>query len=116
MTRNHFGWDAANSRPILRVDDGRAVRGVEMVAYGANDPEADTMFCVRVCNKRGEKERVVTMRPEPMQMGFLRDILRAGSFTLEVDGVQEGINVDEERAERLKQVKYEIEASHSPML
>jgi hypothetical protein len=116
MTRNHFGWDTANGRPILRVDDGRAVHGVEMVAYGADDPEADTMFCIKVSNRGGEKERIVTMRPEPMQMGFLRDILRAGSFTLEVDSVQEGINVDEKRAERLKQVKYELETSQSPML
>jgi len=116
MTTSHFGWDASNDRPILRVDDKKASRGVEIVAYGADITGADTMFCVRVFNREGEKERVITMRPELMHIGFLRDVLRAGSFTLEADGVKQGISVDENRAEWLKQVKYEIEASHSPML
>jgi len=118
MTRNHFGWDKANSRPILRVDDGRAVHGVEIVAYGADDPEADTMFCVRVRSTEspGGKERVITMRPEPMHIGFLRDISEAGSFTLEFQDQQREVNVDEEKAQRLEQVQHKLEASHSPML
>jgi len=116
MTRNHFGWDKANSRPILRVDDGRAVHGVEIDAYGADSPEADTMFCVRVYNKEGGKERVITMRPEAMHIGFLRDISEAGSFTLEVRDEQEEIMLDEEEAQGIEQVQYELEASHSPML
>lgn len=116
MTRSHFGWDTANSRPILRIDDKRAFRGVEIVAYGSDDPEADTMFCIRVnTDKRGE-ERKVTMRPEPMHIGFLRDISEAGSFTLEVRDEQEEIILDEEEKKDIEKVQHQLEASHSPML
>jgi len=116
MTRNHFGWDKANSRPILRVDDENAARGIEIVAYGADIAGADTMFCVRAFNREGERERVITMRPEPMHIGFLRDISEAGSFTLEVRDEQEEIMLDEEEIQGIEQVQHELEASHSPML
>lgn len=116
MTWSHFGWDTANSRPILRVDDGRAVHGAEIVAYGADDQQADTMFAVEVCSRKGEKERTMTMRPEPMHVGFLRDVLEAGSLTLEVDDVQQGLYLHKEDREKLRGVKKEMEQSHSPML
>lgn len=116
MTRNPFGWDTANSRPILRVKHERAVTDVEIVACGADDPAADTMFCVRVDTDRRKKKRVITMRPEAMHIGFLRDVLEAGSFTLEVRDQQEEVMLDEERMRRIEKVQHELEAAKSPML
>lgn len=108
-----FGWDSENSRPILRFDSEKALDGIELRAFGSEYEEADTMFAVFA----GE-ERILTLRPEPLLLRLIGDIIEKGSFTMEVRGnpAQE-VTVDDDRIDQLQAVRDELKEGleHAPL-
>lgn len=87
-TFERFGWDAEHDRPLVAVQPLAAPGSVvvRIVALGADDDQADTMFALKDGNDRVKE----AFRPEPMQLVFLEGMLAAdddddvGCYTLDV--------------------------------
>lgn len=113
-TFERFGWDRDNDRPLIEVLPLGAPGGVvvKIVALGADDEHADTMFAL----KDGDDCLKEAWRPEPMQVVFLEAMLAAGPeefgrYTLAVGaGGRLGRDVT---AERLREVIEAIEAAET---
>lgn len=100
-----FGYDKTHDRPILRLESDKAVEGIELRAFGADDEMANTMFAVFAGD-----ERIMTRHPEPLLVDFVADIVQSGAFTMEVEGhpMQE-VSLDEDQQHQMARVERYLE-------
>lgn len=113
-TFERFGWDHEHDRPLIVVQPlGAGGITVRIVALGADDPKADTMFAL----KDGKGRLKEAWRPEPMQRVFLEGMLAAdtdegiGCYTL--DAGPAGRTVRYVAEETINEVIEAIEAAET---
>lgn len=99
-----FGWDTEHERPILRLESDKAKEGIEMQAFGSDYEKADTLFAVFA-----DGERILTRRPEPLLVTYVRGMAEAESFTLVVSETSYEVTLDADRQERLETIADHLE-------
>lgn len=105
INKSQFGHDPSSGRKILRLEDEKALEGLEFRAFGSDYPEADTLFTVWV-----DGERVLTKRPEPVMIEWLEWILDDREFILEVmHHSPKVVTFDDDRVEKFEAMVRELE-------
>lgn len=112
MSHVDLQYDNEGGLCIVSVDSDLVFDGFEITAFGSDYPDADTMFAVWVGDKRVE-----TLRPEPLLVSFLSDIVRDQQFILSGKSKTAKVSLDKDQQVKMAKVAREIDSAleHSPL-
>lgn len=103
--RSNFRWDMDYDRPLLALGRDKAGADISFEAFGADDEEANTQLAIYA-----DDRRVVTKRPEPLLVTYLRGLIEAKEYVVSVDGEHtEVVELSDEEVEQMKVIADEVQ-------